>query len=131
GRPRRHPARRAPDRRQPPRVGRLRGAARCDPPDQAAQRAAAQTPEQAARRQGLRHPPLPRRAASPPQPGPHRPQGHRQQRAARSSPLGGRAHPGVAQPLPAPDGALRAPRRHPPGVPLPRLRAHLLDCPPM
>ena len=44
----------APDRSQPPRLGRLRGAARCHPADQDSRRAAAQATRQAPRRQGLR-----------------------------------------------------------------------------
>ena len=73
------------------------------PPITPAERPSPQAAGQAACRQGLRHSPLPPGAVPAPHPGPHRPQRHRLQRAPGSAPLGRRAHPGLAQPVPAAD----------------------------
>jgi len=96
-----------PDRGQPPRVDGVRRAARRHPADQAPLRAAAPAPGQAPRRQGVRCPPLPPGALLPTDQGPDRPQGDRAQGAVGPPPLGGRAHAGVAQPLPPFDDPLR------------------------
>src|SRR5206468_6416413 len=51
--------------------------------------------------------------------------------APGTAPLGGRAHPGLVEPVPAVAGPRRAPRRRPPGVPRPRLHPRLLEAPPV
>ena len=80
---------------------------------------------QAARRQGLRPPPLPPRVPCPRHQAPHCSARHGQQPEAGTTPLGGRAHPRLAEPVPAPDRTLRATRRPAPRPHHARLRRHL------
>src|SRR5690606_4392217 len=84
---------------------------------------------EAARGQGLRLRQVP--ALSPPlrDQEPHRSARHRVQRTAGPPPLGGRAHAGVVQPLPAPGRTLRETRRHPRSLPLTRQCPHLPGLP--
>ncbi len=56
---------------------------------------------------------------------PHRSLRRRAQEPVGKIPLGGRTYPLLAQPLPTPEDPLRAPRRHPSGLPAAWLRAHL------
>ncbi len=128
----RHPARRAPDRRQPPRLGRLRGAARRHPADQARPTGGAAS----ARASCTPTRPTTSRAAA------------RRCAAATS----GSASPARASTPASASGRhrwvvertlawlnrfrrltrpLRAARRHPSGLPHPRLCPHLLQGPPM
>ena len=55
--------------------------------------------------------------------------GHRVQREAGTIQVGGRANSVVVEPLPAAEGTLRAPRRHPSGVSQPRVCSDLLALP--
>src|SRR5215218_6799196 len=52
--------------------------------------------------------------------------GHRIQGEAGQIQVGSGEDSVVVEPLPAAEGALRAPRRHPSGVPRSRMRSHLL-----
>jgi hypothetical protein len=90
-------------------------------------RQTAQAAREATCRQGLRLPAMPAIPSSPGHQGTHSPAGYREQREARSSPLGGGAESLVAIPLPKADGSLRAQGRHPPGFPRFGLLANLLQ----
>ena len=87
-------------------------------------------PDEAARRQGVRLPPLPPSLPKAGHHPAHRPAGDREQPAARPTPLGGRAHPVVDRSVPPADDPLRAPRRHPSRFPHACLRRDLLSIPP-
>ncbi len=113
------------ERGQPPRQQVARGragrrAGRAPRPGQAPLSA-----PQAPRGQGLRPPPLPRRVPRAVDHPAHRAPGRRMLRPPRPPPLGGRAHARLARALPTPHHPLRAPGRHPPGLHLARLFAHL------
>src|SRR3954462_11673053 len=88
------------------------------------------TSEEAARRQSLRLSPLPSRLPQARHRPPDPPTGDREQRTPGAAPLGGRTHPGLDRPLPPLGRPLRAPRRHPPRLPGPRLRRDLLQIRP-
>jgi hypothetical protein len=120
---RRHgrPARHQPDRRQPqrhhpadPARGRRAGARGQGRPTAAQARDARGRPRLRPRR-------LPAPAAPAWHPPPDRPSAHRPRLGAGSPALAGRAQPLLAAPVPPPAGALRAPGRHPRGVPHARL----------
>src|SRR4051794_29410682 len=66
-------------------------------------------PAEAARRQGVRLPPLPPRLPQARHRPAHRPARDREQRAPRPAPLGGRAHAVPGRPLPSADRPVRAP----------------------
>src|SRR3712207_9526511 len=70
---------------------------------------------------------MPEIPSSPGHQGTHSPAGYREQREARSSPLGGGAEFLVAIPLPKADGSLRAQGGHPPGFLRLGLLANLLQ----
>ena len=123
---RRHPARLHPDRRQPQRRHAAAAPARRRAGAARPRRGAAATSRSPARRARLRPRPLPPRG---PQAGDHAadwPPRHRPRLRPRSPALGGGAQHRLAAPLPPPAGPLRAPRRHPRGVPHPGLLHHLL-----
>ncbi len=127
GRPKRRPARGIARGDQRPRLEGLRGSRRrhssypptSRPPEEAAR--------EATRRQRLRLPPLSKGAPEARDKGAHRPARRRHERAAGTSPVGGRADTVMAQSLPTTEGALRAAGRHPPGVYRAGLRADLLE----
>ena len=95
----RHPARGSPDGRQRARQHDAGRAGRCGTADPPALGQAPQATQQAARRQGLRSPPLPPNPDPPRHPTPHRTPRHREQRQAGSAPVGRRAHPVLVRPV--------------------------------
>ena len=113
------------ERREPPRQPdagrgprcRARGAARLGPPSMPVQEAPCG--------QGLRPPPMPDRMPRAVDRAPHRAPRRRTLGPPRPPSLGGRAHPGLAGPLPASHHPLRAARRHPLGLHLARLLSRL------
>jgi hypothetical protein len=117
------------ERRKCARLDRLRAPPR-HPAGQATPGPATETFDQAECREGLRYPALPPRLHATPQQDSHRPQVDRLQLAARSPPLGDRAHAGLARPVPALDGPLRTAPGHFRGFPCARLLTHLLQSPP-
>ncbi len=88
-------------------------------------RPTATTAAQAARRQGLWLPALPPRMPHPWHTAPHRAPRRGKHPAPEPSPLGGRAHPCLAEPNASPQRALRTQSRHLPGLHHARLRPRL------
>src|SRR5215207_11732406 len=76
--------------------------------------------------QGLRLPSMPRSAKEEGHKSAHRSAGHRLQREAGAIQVGGGANSVLGEPLPAAEGTLRAPRRHPPSVSRPWVCSDLL-----
>src|SRR5690242_3106996 len=128
--PARHPVGGPAHGRQRPRQRRPGGGARRRAAGSPTPWPAPATSEEAARRQSLRLSPLPPRLPQARHRPADRPARDREQRTPGAAPLGGRTHPVLDRPLPPLGGPLRAPRRHPPRLPRPRLRHDLLQIPP-
>jgi hypothetical protein len=105
----------------------VRGSARQRAPGARPTRTATEATRQAPRRQRLRLPSLPTSLLGPRHRGADRTAWSGIEGATRSPSLGRGEDAGLASPIPAPRRSLRAPARHPPRVPPPRLRAHLVQ----